>query len=305
VTACPLCGGSDVSFHARARDIEYKTTNDWFDFHHCGRCGVLFIDPMPYDRLDEIYPANYYSFVKGKKNAAARCKEWLDGSRFRKVLGEVTADSLSALDVGGGTGWMLDLMKRADPRIARTCVVDIDPAAKAHAESAGHRYFLGRIEEFCDTEQFDVILMLNLIEHVPNPRAVLNAARRLLTKRGRLFIKTPNFDSLDCRIFRHRSWGGYHTPRHFVLFHRESMTRLCRECGLEVVHFSYTQGAPFWSVSCLDLLHSMGIVRISAERPAIYHPLVPFLQMGFAAFDFVRRPIARLSQMQLVLKPAE
>jgi len=299
---CPLCGGTDASYHARAADIEYKTKELSFDFHHCTRCSVLFIDPMLHDRLNEIYPANYYSFVKGSRGFAAFVKESLDAAYFRKALSVLPGESLAAIDVGGGTGWLLDLIKRAEPRITSTCVVDIDAAAKAHAEAAGHRYFLGRIEDFSETTLFDVVLMLNLVEHVRDPRTVLRAVRQLMTPHGRLFLKTPNFDSLDARIFRHHSWGGYHAPRHFVLFNRESMIRLCRECGLDVVHFSYTQGAPFWSVSALDMLRRMGVVRISAERPATYHPLMPFLQIGFAAFDFLRKPLAKLSQMQFVLK---
>src|SRR5205085_4323933 len=182
-----------------------------------------------------------------------------------------------------------------------TCVIDIDAGARARAEQAGHRYFQGRIEQFPAAEHFDVILMLNLIEHVPDPRAVLSKARDLLTREGRLFIKTPNFDAWDARLFRHRSWGGYHTPRHFVLFRRESLERLCRECGFEIVGFSYTQGAPFWSVSMLDLLRHLGLVSISSDRPAIRHPLMPALQALFAGIDFARKPFARLSQMQLVL----
>lgn len=301
---CPLCTGEDVVFHARARDIEYKTVDAAFDFYRCVPCGVLFIEPMWHDRLGVIYPANYYSFVSGRKGVVASFKESLDRAHFLRALRDVPGEDLSALDVGGGTGWLLDLVKRADKRVTRTTVVDIDASARSVAEKAGHRYYLSRIEEYPDDHTFDVILMLNVIEHVPDPRAVLLRARKALSSRGRIFLKTPNFESLDASVFRHRSWAGYHTPRHFVLFNRESMRRLCAECGLEVVHFSYTQGAPFWSVSVLDLLHRIGVVDISAHRPAIYHPLMPFLQILFAAFDFARRPIAKLSQMQFVLKAA-
>jgi 2-polyprenyl-3-methyl-5-hydroxy-6-metoxy-1,4-benzoquinol methylase len=298
---CPLCAGVDITFHARACDIEYQTVDRSFDFYRCVGCGVLFVYPMLHDRLDVIYPANYYSFESRRRSIVGTVKEFLDRSHLRRALRDLPGDSLSALDIGGGTGWLLDLLKRADPRVSRTCVVDIDSAARFLAEAAGHQYFHGRIEEFHDGGSFDVILMLNVIEHVADPRAVLQTARRLLAPGGRLFLKTPNFDSLDARLFRHHSWGGYHTPRHFVLFNRESMVRLCGECGLKIVRFSYTQGAPFWSVSALDALRRMGMVRISPSHPAIYHPLMPLLQALFAAFDFARGPLARLSQMQFVL----
>ena len=143
--------------------------------------------------------------------------------------------------------------------------------------------------------------MLNLIEHVSDPAAVLRKARDLLSPTGRIVIKTPNFDALDARLFRHASWGGYHAPRHFVLFNRESLQRVVDDTDLSVLDFSYTQGAPFWSVSVLDALRKRGLVRVDASRPAVYHPLFPILQAAFAAFDMIRSPFAKLSQMQIVL----
>ena len=304
VPTCPLCRQSRIAIHARARDIEYQTLDRWFDFYRCTHCQVLFIEPMLADHLDQIYPPNYYSFVNAPKTVAARVKEWIDLRTFQRALKSVAGDSLSALDVGGGTGWLLDIVKRADPRVTKTCVIDIDPQAEATARSAGHDYFRGRIEEFPEQQKFDVIFMLNLIEHVADPRAVLKKARHLLTPQGQLFIKTPNFEAMDASVFRNQSWGGYHTPRHFVLFTRDSFVQLCAECGLDVVRFSYTQGAPFWSVSVLDWLRRIGLVTITRERPAIYHPLIPFLQIAFAALDYIRKPVAKLSQMQFALKPS-
>lgn len=302
---CPLCGRSEgISVHARARDIEYHTSDAPYTFHRCASCDILFINPMRANSLGEIYPANYYSFVSGHRSLAVHVKEWLDQRRFAKLLKDHPGDKLSVLDVGGGTGWLLDIIKSADPRVKRTVVVDIDADAEKVAEEAGHDYFKGRIEDYEATQKFDLILLLNLIEHVADPRAILLKTVSMLNEGGRLVIKTPNFDALDARLFRHRSWGGYHTPRHFILFQRDSLIGLCRECGFHVATFTYTQGAPFWSVSLLEELRRLGLVTISADRPAIYHPLMPLLQIGAAGFDFLRQPFAKLSQMELVLEAA-
>jgi len=129
----------------------------------------------------------------------------------------------------------------------------------------------------------------------------LKKAGELLAPGGRIYLKTPNFRALDARLFKDRNWGGYHCPRHFVLFSRDSVTLAASKAGLAVNDFSYTQGAPFWSVSILEMLRGWGLVSVSANRPAIYHPLMPFLQAASAAFDFARAPYARLSQMTMVL----
>lgn len=299
---CPVCSGRDAALHAEAEDIEYFTGLGRFRFYRCCGCGVLFIMPMLSDRLGEIYPDTYYSFSGSPENPVQQVKQWLDRRRFRRICADIPgAGPLAALDIGGGTGWLLDLVRRADPRFAMTWVSDIDAQAKARAEQAGHRFALGRFADFAPAQAFDLVIMLNFIEHVADPVGTLRQAAGLLAPGGRILVKTPNHDALDARLFRRLSWGGYHTPRHFVLFDARSMRQACRAAGLRVLDFRYVQGAPFWSVSVLDLLRRAGLVTVSRERPAIRHPLMPALQAAFAAFDAARRPFARLSQMELVL----
>jgi SAM-dependent methyltransferase len=300
---CPLCGSDRVDLFDQAQDIEYYTSSDTFDFYRCPPCDILFIHPMLHDRLGDIYPANYYSYQDGPQTLVARVKERIDRRAYARLSRGLEGPSLAALDVGGGRGWLLDQLRRSDKRFDNTWIVDLDAKAADTARAHGHHFHLGRFEEFEPAGmRFDVILMLNLIEHVADPRAVLAKARDLLSDRGRMWLKTPNFDALDRRLFTGRSWAGYHTPRHFVLFTLPSLKRLCGEVGLGVVSAGYTQGAPFWSVSLLHELKKLGLAEVSADRPAIYHPLMPYLQMAAAAFDYLRLPVSKLSQMNFVLE---
>jgi SAM-dependent methyltransferase len=302
MTACPLCKGPS-EFHAFAFDTEYFTTPDRFEYRHCGACDVLFVTPMLADKLDLIYPKNYYSFDEGgEKNAVTRIKEWLDARLLRQILKTIPGDTIRILDVGGGTGWLASLVRTIDRRVTFTQIVDLDAAAKAKAECDGHSYFLGRIEDYRSDEPFDLVLMLNLIEHVAHPDEVLASTQALLSERGRVLIKTPNFRALDAMLFRHHGWGGYHCPRHFVLFNRESLGRTLDQAGLVVERFRYTQGAPFWTGSILQMLWRAGLISASAERPYGASPITPLLLALTAAFDFARWPFSRLSQMIVVAR---
>jgi 2-polyprenyl-3-methyl-5-hydroxy-6-metoxy-1,4-benzoquinol methylase len=261
----------------------------------------MFIHPVPLERLAEIYPPNYYSFAQSQDSIVHRIKTWLDKRYFRPLLKKVPGDSLSALDVGGGAGWELNVLKQADKRISYTQVVDLDTDAEKLANANGHQYFCGRIEDFTSEKKFDVILMLNLIEHVANPLAVLEQARTLLSPSGIILIKTPNIDSWDARLFRNKNWGGFHCPRHWTLFTKESLSGLVEKAGLKVLQANYTQGAPFWTTSVLFALERLGWVSITRQRPVVYHPLFGVLSAGFAAFDFVRGRFAKTSQMFFIL----
>jgi 2-polyprenyl-3-methyl-5-hydroxy-6-metoxy-1,4-benzoquinol methylase len=300
---CLACGSVDAQWWAHASDEEYCTTQEVFSYYRCADCGSLFIDPVPREQLKIIYPSNYYSFdgeITG--SILFKVKDWLDRRFFRRFVAVLSAPVLRVLDVGGGSGAQLSAFKRSDERIRHTAIVDLDDHARAAANKRGHEYFCSRFEEFDTQHRFDVILMLNLIEHVDNPKQMLTKACSLLAPNGLLIVKTPNTDSLDARIFRRHNWGGYHCPRHWVLFNRENLTRFVAEAGLKIRHFQYTQGAPFWTTTVLFFLARRGWIKVSKERPAPTHPLYAPLNAVFAMFDLVRGLFAKTSQMIVVLE---
>jgi len=294
---CLACGSHDVAFWTSARDVEYHSTCDTFVYVRCAECGALSIVDVPSKRLAEIYPDTYYSFSDGKMSLAERVKQWLDRRMFRRLFADIKGESLSALDIGGGTGWLLTQARAVEPRLKHTAVVDIDAKAREGAEQLGHAFHLSRVEEFRGGRKYDLILLLNLIEHVDDPVAVLASMKKLLAPGGKILAKTPNHDSLDARLFRDSSWGGYHCPRHWVIFTPESFAAAIERAGLKVDKIAFTQGAPFWAVSALEWLGRKGLVRIDRARPMCRHPLFGPLLAGFAALDMARKPFARTSQM--------
>lgn len=249
-----------------------------------------------------LYPPNYYSFATPNRNLVFRLKEWLDKRLFKKILQRIDGNTIKVLDVGGGTGWLSSLLKKTDGRIGVTQIVDIDGNAGAAAEKAGHRYFKGRLEDFETTEKYDLILMLNLIEHVQDPLAILKKASALLSEKGVVLIKTPNTQSLDARLFRNTYWGGLHCPRHWIIFSEKSVRLLVEKTSLRILSLRYTQGGPFWAFSIIAALHRKKLIRVSKQRPVIYHPLFAPVSAVAALFDFGRRIFFPTSQMFIVLK---
>src|SRR5690606_2913 len=122
----------------------------------------------------EIYPPGYYLSAE-----LPDCRVAGEGvprqASFPPRPAATAGHGAGALDVGGGTGWMLDLLRSLDARVRFTQVVDLDPEAGAAARARGHAYACERIEEFTSERRFDLVLMLNLIEHVEAPREVLSS----------------------------------------------------------------------------------------------------------------------------------
>jgi len=303
--SCPACGTDTAREFARGWDVEYRTTPEVFAYWRCPVCETIFLPDPPVDRLAQIYPPTYYSFAGWDDSLAQRIKKYLDGRLFRRLLAGLPGDRLAVLDVGGGNGWLLSLVREQDRRVADTHEVDLDESARAAAEAAGHTFHCMRVEDFDADRRFDLVIMLNIIEHVADPGLVLRRVAGMLSPSGVVLIKTPNSDTLDRRLFQAHNWGGLHCPRHWVLFTGPGFLRLAGQSGLEPVWLRYTQGAPQWAASVMGAMADRGWLSITAARPMHRHPLhAPLLALA-AAFDFARGPFMKTAQMFVLLRAAQ
>jgi SAM-dependent methyltransferase len=206
-------------------------------------------------------------------------------------------NSLSLLDVGGGSGDLAAAVANCDARISDVHVVDMDRNAQTVAESRGFSFACTTFEQFETDKKYDIILMFNFLEHVRDPWRCLVNARELLSDGGVLFIQTPNFRSLDARLAQPRYWGGLHAPRHFVLFSKSSARRAAIEAGFVVERQWFTQAGPFWAFSILGSAGRHPSSRRLADD-VLYLPIMA----AFVAFDFLRSRLVPTSQMRMLLR---
>ncbi len=296
---CPVCKTVGSTIFAKSHDVEYQTLSEEFFFLECV-CGTVYIDHPPKDKIDVIYPKNYYSYVRND-GIVTKVKRLLDKRTFKKWIHLCQTEYLSLLDIGGGNGIEAQTARAADLRIRRTVVVDLDESARESAESRGNVFVNSSIENFESKEKFDLVLALNLIEHVADPRSVLIKAYSLMNFGGLILLKTPNIDSLDCRIFKNHNWGGFHTPRHWVLFNEKTISTLLEETGFRVVSVRYTQGGPFWTIGLQAFLREkISFKRNSAKvitETRFFNTLMPIL----ACIDLIRSKAGfKTSQMFLI-----
>jgi SAM-dependent methyltransferase len=289
-------------------DVEYETTADRFDYLLCPRCDCLVIDPVPRERLSEIYPPTYYSFAGGDPTLAAdeslvaRAKGWLDRRTFRRVLDLAGTATPHILDVGGGTGEICAGLVAAAGPGSRGTVVDFDSASAAVAAERGLGTAVCRFEEFESDERFEVILMLNLIEHVEDPIGTMRRAGELLAPGGVIWMQTPNFKSLDARIFRHRNWAGLHCPRHWVVFSKAGLRSALERSGLAPLSLRATQAGAFWAASILGATRRREPGR--GGKPLVRDPFFMPLAATMAGFDLVTAPFRDASQVVCLARGA-
>jgi len=84
----------------------------------------------------------------------------------------------------------------------------------------------------CD--EFSLITMWHVLEHVIDPVATLKQAYRLLEPGGMLFVELPNWNSLGRRI-KGRAWGQLKPPEHINFFTPQTLHSLARQTGFRVI----------------------------------------------------------------------
>ncbi|MCD6298835.1 MAG: class I SAM-dependent methyltransferase [Deltaproteobacteria bacterium] len=170
-----------------------------------------------------------------------------DIARLRKFL---TIEGAAVLDVGCGSGILLDALRRA----GASDLVGIELSAKK-AEIALRMIQQAKIyvDSYENVElpesSFDLITAFDLIEHLYRPGDFFRFAARLLKPDGIVYIKTPNWNA--ARRYGTRWQGLHQDPEHIYYFDRYSLENYFARVGIAMEEVDYTPiSAGFGSTRC-------------------------------------------------------
>jgi SAM-dependent methyltransferase len=169
--------------------------------------------------------------------SAGLCHEFIDyyGEARSDVLPLVPAGS-EVLEVGCGRGVTGEILERELG--CRVTGVELNPVVAREAAKRLHAVFQGDIQELHLDGAFDVVLALELVEHLPVSEPFLERARELLRPGGRLVLSIPNVGhySIVEDLLAGR-WDylpiGLLCYTHFRFFTRHSLADWLRRCGFE------------------------------------------------------------------------
>jgi 2-polyprenyl-3-methyl-5-hydroxy-6-metoxy-1,4-benzoquinol methylase len=152
------------------------------------------------------------------------------------------------LDVGCGLGQLLETAKDEGWDAVG---IDLSETAILLCHRRGLSafntdFFHGSLDE----QRFDVIVMSELIEHVPSPQRFLKRAEELLEDDGVLYLTTPNFGSLARRMLG-ETWSMIH-PEHIGYFERSTLRKMASaETSLREIRIDTNNIAPSTFVAWL------------------------------------------------------
>lgn len=236
--ACAVCGSSrQLRRYHRPYELKslseagaFAATTDEFTGYgtivRCADCGHVYTSPRPSER----------DLLKGYAECAD--EDYLRESSSRSINAHLSLNTIKQfvqngrlLEVGCSVGYFLNAA-RVDFEVA-----GLDQSVWA-CRIARERFKLECRQEALEDANFpagsfDVVAMIDVIEHLTRPKSAVEAAAKLLKPGGILYLVTPDIDSLSAKILGSYWWG--FRPAHIQYFSEASLTRLLREAGFEVV----------------------------------------------------------------------
>ena len=197
-----------------------------FEIVGCSACGTLFTARLPGSSAEAVDYVDYYdasnlttpAFVERRlDHVAARFDSYRELNRW--------------LDVGCGRG---EFLRALTGRGWHAVGTELASAAVEALRESGldvHRGTLDEVE--LEDESFDVVSVVEVLEHVEDPATLLVDARRLLRPGGAMYVTTPHGRGLSARALGTR-WSIVLPPEHLQLYSVRGLEALLQRAGLRV-----------------------------------------------------------------------
>ena len=231
---CCVCG-THAATHWRTASDHILGSTERFQAVKCARCGTVRLDPRPpAEEMGRYYGPTTYARAESDEDTglAERLDEYNRRLAERTDRGILSTVPHRALDCGCGDGRFLAAMARRGWEVEG---LETDPVAAGLARKrTGGTIHEAQLEDLeLGAGTFGLVSLLHVLEHVPDPRATLAAARRLLAPGGTLLIAVPNAGSWEAGLFG-SVWYPLDLPRHYWGFSPHTLTRLVETSGFDV-----------------------------------------------------------------------
>ena len=283
--SCPGCGGHEW--------VDVAPQDRSFILQTCAACGTCRIDAgaaPPEALYRDYYAGDGAERLSGVFNGIWK---WLRHRKAARLLAAIPERG-RVLDVGCERGELLSVLKAAGRHVNGTQL------SQAAADFAKTHFdidvFVGQLGDApYAAASFDAVLMINVLEHLPDPTAYLRLVHGLLRPGGVFWLEVPNAGSFTARTGAKR-WLHHDPAHHLWNFTLPSLTQATTRTGFTVeasYHVSWEHGPIGCLQTWLNLLPGPRNVIFDIAKGGLSRkPGRLLLELGHAAIGAVLLPFA-------------
>ena len=241
---CRLCGSHDLRlYYTQGNRAEFR-------YYRCADCGLV-----NYDLAGGLDQGKYEDDMPDPRDPAPR-KNRAQTETWR-FLARHLAPPGRLLEIGCGNGRLLHLAQQASWTVSG---LELSPAlAEAVVRNLGlpvtvANIFEPGLVERLGTGQTNVIVLRHVLEHLPEPNAIMALFRDLLAGCGHVVFEFPNIQgfgfklrrALDKAGLRRKTYPADYRPGHCNEYGRASFGHLAERNGFEVLAWETYSHNPAW-----------------------------------------------------------
>ena len=234
---CNLCGTDDprVVFK-RGQAQEARIVR-------CGNCGLMYADP----RVGLVDHADYEQFeadgiLMGSDTDPDHPWRWRnekekeqvrDFDATRAIIDRLYPQGGKLVEVGSGLGYLMQSFKKDG-----WDVLGVDPWKELPAfteQVHGIETIPTTLEDAgLPDASADLVILLHVIEHVPDPVGTLREINRVLKPGGHVVVETPRYDTAMFKLLKHRE-RSVRCDGHIYFFTFDTLRRTYEKAGFTEV----------------------------------------------------------------------
>ena len=223
ITSCYNCGTRERTFYAE---------ENGFSLVKCVTCGLLYLQERPDD--NEISQAHIQGSHAGHKDvevtgvfSVEKIPKYL-GVLKNLFKGELDGKTVW-LDVGCGHGEFITAVQQYSQ--GKVHIIGTEPNVHKQKSAQERGLNVSYIDLKSHGNRYDVISLLNVYSHLPNPPAFLKSIKTLLNPGGEIILQTGNTADISAED----QFRPFYLPDHLSFASERIVTDILKRLGFEVL----------------------------------------------------------------------